>query len=396
MQLQRADHQAGRLLIRFNRPYYPSTCHRAAFTVDALAPVAFSGPEPVNCSSTAPPFNGSTVPQPTRDDLFCYLPNFQATWGNNEAKWGDMWQRHGTCAGFDNQTAYFALAVAAAKKYDTDALFRSLNCTTGFDAALLKQQLKSAWGTDVWLTCNAANQQLLGIEVCLDPSSKTEPKAINCPASRAAALDSQPGVTECNGTATMRLGVEIPASSCATRFAPCASVPALPSACKVVTVLQQNMPVTDFEAQYCTDFSFIDWLNPWVGKGADFVRANATICLKNGSPIPQGLVKTSPEPSVPSWLPPWNSTAARQAKLEEQCPHHRVPTGYANATLCGSGQPSPLLAASMASGLARSPCAPCVYNPVPGPNATDVTAWRFDQDNACWMQVPSSTSCIAS
>jgi ribonuclease I len=31
-----------------------------------------------------------------------------------------MWQRHGTCAGFDNQTAYFALAVAAAKKYDTD------------------------------------------------------------------------------------------------------------------------------------------------------------------------------------------------------------------------------------------------------------------------------------
>jgi hypothetical protein len=38
-------------------------------------------------------------------------------------------------------------------------------------------------------------------------------------------------------------------------------------------------------------------LNPWVGKGADFVRANATICLKNGSPIPQGLVKTSPEPS---------------------------------------------------------------------------------------------------
>ena len=90
---------------------------------------------------------------------------------------------------------------------------------------------------------------------------------------------------------------------------------------------------------------------------------------------------------IPAWLPPWNSTAARQASLEEQCPHHRVPTGYANATLCGSNAPSPLLAASMASGLAPTPCAPCVYNPVPGPNASDITAWRFDQDNQCWMQV---------
>lgn len=35
-------------------------------------------------------------------------------------------------------------------------LFRSINCTTGFDAATLKQKLKSAWGNDVWLTCNAA------------------------------------------------------------------------------------------------------------------------------------------------------------------------------------------------------------------------------------------------
>ncbi len=64
-----------------------------------------------------------------------------------------------------------------------------------------------------------------------------------------------------------------------------------------------------------------------------------------------------------------------------------MPTGYANATLCGSNATSPLLAASMASGLAPTPCAPCVYNPVPGPNATDITAWRFDQDNQCWMQV---------
>ena len=140
--------------------------------MDALAPVAFSGPEPLNCSSAAPPFNASAVPRPSRDDLFCYLPNFQATWGecgegawraiascihmpccqvgaarshyaaqrarrilsqseptqhhhgapagNNELKWGEMWQRHGTCAEFADQTAYFAFAVAAAKKLNTD------------------------------------------------------------------------------------------------------------------------------------------------------------------------------------------------------------------------------------------------------------------------------------
>lgn len=28
------------------------------------------------------------------------------------------------------------------------------NCTTGFDAAALKQQIKDSWGVDVWLTCN--------------------------------------------------------------------------------------------------------------------------------------------------------------------------------------------------------------------------------------------------
>lgn len=27
------------------------------------------------------------------------------------------------------------------------------------------------------------------------------------------------------------------------------------------------------------------------------MRANATICLKNGSPIPQGLITAGPEPS---------------------------------------------------------------------------------------------------
>ncbi len=161
----------------------PQSKRRAAFTVDALAPVDFAGPDPLNCSASAPPFNSSIVPRTARDDLFCYLPNFQAVWGenaglhawhlrdvggacdpavgtrerweahlhgsgmpnavaiqtasqgrytqgfaaasarpagNNELKWGDMWQRHGTCAGFADQSAYFALATAAAKKFDTD------------------------------------------------------------------------------------------------------------------------------------------------------------------------------------------------------------------------------------------------------------------------------------
>ena len=96
---------------------------------------------------------------------------------------------------------------------------------------------------------------------------------------------------------------------------------------------------------------------------------------------------------MPDWLPPWNDQSARQAKLEEQCPHHRVPTGYANATLCGNNEFSPLLAASMTSGLAPTPCSPCVYNPVPADGDDAVTAWRFDQDNQCWMQVGCAAGC---
>ena len=91
------------------------------------------------------------------------------------------------------------------------------------------------------------------MEVCLDPSSKGDPKAVDCPANRTAAVGPQPGVVDCaaiNGSAWLRLGIEVPYSACASRAAPCAAVPALPSACKVVTVLQQNMPVSDFEASW--------------------------------------------------------------------------------------------------------------------------------------------------
>ena len=42
--------------------------------------------------------------------------------------------------------------------------------------------------------------------------------------------------------------------------------------------------------------------------------------------------------AVPDWLPPWNDLSAREAKLAEQCPQHRIPFGYANATLCGNNE----------------------------------------------------------
>lgn len=60
----------------------PFDC-RASFTVDALAPVALGGPDPLNCSSAAPPFNAGALSRPVRDDLFCHMPNFQAAWGEH-------------------------------------------------------------------------------------------------------------------------------------------------------------------------------------------------------------------------------------------------------------------------------------------------------------------------
>lgn len=47
------------------------------------------------------------------------------------------------------------------------------------------------------------------MEVCLDPSNKGEPTAINCPGARADALGEQPGVVECSGNIWMRLGIEV-------------------------------------------------------------------------------------------------------------------------------------------------------------------------------------------
>lgn len=90
------------------------------------------------------------------------------------------------------------------------AIFAGLNqsCTDGFDAAALKRQIQGEWGAAPWLTCNPSNGNLLGVEVCLDPSSKT-PRAVDCPASRAAALGREAGVAECNGTGWMRLGIEV-------------------------------------------------------------------------------------------------------------------------------------------------------------------------------------------
>ena len=54
-----------------------------------------------------------------------------------------------------------------------------------------------------------SNQNLLAVEVCLDPANKDTPQAIDCPTNRTAAVGSQPGVADCNGTVYLRLGIEV-------------------------------------------------------------------------------------------------------------------------------------------------------------------------------------------
>lgn len=146
-----------------------------------------------------------------------------------------------------------------------------------------------------------SNANLLSVEVCLDPSKKDEPTAINCPGARADAVGEQAGVVECTGNIWMRLGIEVgwvgwggggglvarwsiggsrpgassgwqvarlalpdaspsshlanlfqvPKATCKSRSPPCASVPALPSACRSVAILARDLPVTDFEVSCC-------------------------------------------------------------------------------------------------------------------------------------------------
>lgn len=60
--------------------------------------------------------------------------------------------------------------------------------------------------------------------------------------------------------------------------------------------LAPSLPSTiSLQAQYCTDWSSISWLNPMVGAASQFVRANATVCLKNG-PAAEGLIAVQDEP----------------------------------------------------------------------------------------------------
>lgn len=141
----------------------------------------------------------------------------------------------------------------------------------------------------------------------------------------------------------------MPYTSCAARTSPCASVPALQSQCRAVTVLPKSLPVSDFEvrarslaapeeagrsplppttslarsaaqhapapglcrdgrqlplalhipsarqAQYCVAWDSISWLNPMVAPGSEFVKGNATVCLRNG-PIPPGQFIVQSEP----------------------------------------------------------------------------------------------------
>lgn len=80
-----------------------------------------------------------------------------------------------------------------------------------------------------------------------------------------------------------------------------------------------HFPCTAPQAQYCTDWDSISWLNPSVRKDAEFVRANATVCLKNG-PIPQGLVTIQQEPGA--WVGGlgWVGWGGRMPTHQPACP----------------------------------------------------------------------------
>ncbi|PSC76693.1 Phosphatidylinositol 4-phosphate 5-kinase 2 [Micractinium conductrix] len=355
----------------------------ASFAVQGLVPYTVDGdggsPYGSDCGEVPEDFLQQLIdigPQ-----MECWMPSFLEP---DDESWRKGWKQWGSCAGFDNLTAYFNFTLAAAQQYDANALVAGLASQCGAGLALedLVAAAKEAFAAKPWLACDAAGH-LLSVQVCLVRNETSgAPQAVDCPAER----DWQDMTGQkCGDVLTLPLGIEMP-TTCAAPASPCNSVPSLPSACAKAVVLPENTTVGDIQGQFDVSWPRISWLNPTIPANATDLLANTTICLSNG-PTPNLTLLAEPT-TTPDWLPPWTDPAARQRCLLVQCGTDSPPPEfYANATLCGgNGTSSTLLGAALGNQMTGACGQPCMYNPNPQQGDDAVTAWRWDYDKACWMQ----------
>lgn len=369
----------------------PTACHEsgadgkpcllqpwAAFTAQGLATSNGKCEQP----AAAPDLSGLGG---TAAELECVAPSFNGTDGDSQA-WAETYATWGSCGGFDGPGEYFNLTLDAAAAYDANAVFSAANltgqCGGGIATAELAAAFAATWGVDVWLSCETSTGALLGLQVCLVPTGGGMLQAVDCPEERDKGLALG---QECGDVVTLPPGVEAP-TECQLAVSPCNAVPALPSDCSQVAVVNETLPVSNFESQYGATWDSVAWLNPTVPRTAQELPADATVCIRAGPTPPLALL---PEPAdTPEWLPPWIDPAARQRSVAAACGSSPPPDAYSAAVLCGTGgaTTSAMLAAALGNGMTGSCGDTCVNNPNPDPGDDAVTAWLYDRTNGCWMQ----------
>ncbi|KAL4451484.1 hypothetical protein ABPG75_007146 [Micractinium tetrahymenae] len=348
----------------------------AAFTVQGLATSEGKCEQP----ATPPDLSGLGA---SAAELACVAPSFN---GTDEQVWADWYSLWGSCSGFTGPGEYFNLTLDAAAAYNANAVIPAANLTGQCGGAIAASDLtaafSAAWGVNVWLSCDKSTGALLGLQVCLVPTTGGALQAVSCPEKRD---KGQALGHECKDVVPLPLGIEVRAE-CPYLESPCNAVPSLPSACAQVAVLNDTLSVSNFESQYGATWASVAWLNPTVPSTATELPANATVCIRNG-PTPALTVLAEPT-ATPEWLPPWTDPAARQRSVVAACGSSPPPDPYSAAVLCGTGNAtaSATLAAALGNGMSGSCGDTCVYNPNPDPGEEAVTAWLYDRSNACWMQ----------
>ena len=114
-------------------------------------------------------FSTSALTDETLKRMNCAWPS---STGTNEGFWSHEWEKHGTCAGFDSQEAYFQASLDADQKYDLNTAFADagISFSGANDSPTVSQMqdaMRSAFGVGGQVV-KCSKNNLYEIMMCLD------------------------------------------------------------------------------------------------------------------------------------------------------------------------------------------------------------------------------------
>jgi ribonuclease T2 len=147
-----------------------------------------SGSYPCQCTDV--PFDPTGV-APFLADMQKYWPSLK---GANDEFWAHEWTKHGTCAAFADETAFFKETLALRSKYSFFTALTVAGMSPGntYSATQLQTAIKNHNGADPLLGCVRGTNNLAEVSFCISKATNT---ATECTAS----VEKQGGeTTSCN------------------------------------------------------------------------------------------------------------------------------------------------------------------------------------------------------